>query len=896
MKDPRIPLSGVALSLIVCAFVAGCGGGASTSPAPTPITPPPTSSTATLSGQWQIVAHSNVNPASSILVEANFSQNDSKVTADKSSVVLIEGVPGAFTGLSGECDNGTLGDDSVAASISGQTVSYTLTEAGSLGTGTSTGSATISADGTQIGSGTYQTPAVCGFAADSGSLTGTPIKPFSGTFAGQLLNFIGTTDTVVVTVSQSGYTLSAVGTDAGAPISLTGKVIGATFDVTGVVQGQSREYVGVYDAKSNGFLVYDSQFQALGTLTAQPSAPTPNPIAVGVTPSSATVKTGGQQTFSAGVANDPANKGVTWSLSCAIANGCGSISATTSASGTPITYTAPATPSTVTLTATSVTDATKSSSAAINVTGAAAVTVILSLTTETLLPSETTNFSATVLNDSSAKGVSWTLSGAGCAASTCGTLSSQASASGAAITYTAPSTAPSPPTVTLTATSIADPTKSAGATISFSSSPATVATVTVTCSPATVATASTSACSAVVSGANSPSQAITWTASAGTISPSGVLIPPAVTTQMQVTVTATSVADGTKSGTFLVTVNPRVPLNTPVFIGSGILGGLSIDGADARIAVNDIEVYLVTNGTSVALPGHAVSMQGADTVSFDDADNATYFDGAIQNEVLTDLPPTLYQGAPAWFDLGGNVQTPAGMIFSGDGTQDGINLQANGSLLTWVEETLPGGTVCQVWASVAGGQPQQITNVSYCAAGQQPLDVGNGHLFILWSGVNVAESIDNGATWTVGFPTNSQALEGVAAGGPNFDAPSAGATNIAYGDGTTYIVWQQRGDPNTTDDVTQCWLSKSTVAGQWSDAELLYPGTFARVGDFTPVVAGDGSDALFSLEQGDAGIVLNSTLLVSNATNGPLIGLLPNGTRIVAWEDAAGVWFEEVPK
>ncbi len=267
----------------------------------------------------------------------------------------------------------------------------------------------------------------------------------------------------------------------------------------------------------------------------------------------------------------------------------------------------------------------------------------------------------------------------------------------------------------------------------------------------------------------------------------------------------------------------------------------------------------------------------------------------IQNDVVTDLPPTLYQGAPAWFDHTGNVRTSSSSIlFTPDATQDGINLQANGSLLTWVEETLPGWhDVPSSWASVAGGQPQQVTNVSYCAAGQEPLDAGNGHLFILWSGVNVAESRDNGATWTVGVPTNSQAVNGVAGGS---SAPGTGATSIAFGNGTAYIVWQQRGDPQTIDDVNQGWLSKSTVPGQWTDAELLYPGTSARLGDYTPVVAGDGSDAVFSLEQrGNAGIILNSSLLVSNATAGPFIGLFPDGTRIVVWQDAAGVWFEEVP-
>ena len=126
MKDLRVSL--VVIPIFALAL-GGCGGGASTSP-PGPVATTPTSSNASLQGQWQIVAHSNVNPASSVLVEANFSQAGSNISADKSNVVLIEGAPGAFTGLSGECDNGILGDDSVTATISGQTVSFTAHRSG----------------------------------------------------------------------------------------------------------------------------------------------------------------------------------------------------------------------------------------------------------------------------------------------------------------------------------------------------------------------------------------------------------------------------------------------------------------------------------------------------------------------------------------------------------------------------------------------------------------------------------------------------------------------------------------------------------------------------------------------------------------------------------------------
>ncbi len=80
-------------------------------------------------------------------------------------------------------------------------------------------------------------------------------------------------------------------------------------------------------------------------------------------------------------------------------------------------------------------------------------------------------FTATVQNDSANKGVTWTLSGAGCSGSTCGMLSATSSASDTPITYTAPASVPNPATVTLTATSAADTTKSDSAAITVSASP-----------------------------------------------------------------------------------------------------------------------------------------------------------------------------------------------------------------------------------------------------------------------------------------------------------------------------------------------------------------------------------------------------------------------------------------
>ena len=105
------------------------------------------------------------------------------------------------------------------------------------------------------------------------------------------------------------------------------------------------------------------------------------PISVNGTPSSANVQTSSTQNFTATVANDPNNAGVTWKLSggCSVA-ACGTLSSTWTPSGTPVTYTAPANvpnPATVTITATSVTDSSKSWNATITVTSAqAAITSV----------------------------------------------------------------------------------------------------------------------------------------------------------------------------------------------------------------------------------------------------------------------------------------------------------------------------------------------------------------------------------------------------------------------------------------------------------------------------------------------------------------------------------------
>jgi hypothetical protein len=133
------------------------------------------------------------------------------------------------------------------------------------------------------------------------------------------------------------------------------------------------------------------------------SSPNPEPpsgtsvISVAISPTAASVQTGQTQNFTAMVANDNQNKGVTWALSGAGCTGaaCGTLSST---SGTAITYTAPANvpnPAAVTLTATSVADASKSAAAAITVVVPTLKSVAVTPATPSFAAGLTQQFTAT---------------------------------------------------------------------------------------------------------------------------------------------------------------------------------------------------------------------------------------------------------------------------------------------------------------------------------------------------------------------------------------------------------------------------------------------------------------------------------------------------------------------
>ena len=257
-------------------------------------------------------------------------------------------------------------------------------------------------------------------------------------------------------------------------------------------------------------------------------------VSVGISPTAISLLAGGMQQFGATVTGS-SNTAVTWSLSPAVG--------TLSTSGL---YSAPASitmQQTVQVTATSVADPTKFAAATITLNPPVGVSI--SPTASSLGQGQTQQFSAIVTGTSNT-GLNWSLSPA------VGTLSTTG-------LYTAPGSITTQQTVQVIATSVADPTKTATATITLNPPLAPPPTVVIGISPtlASLGQGQTQQFTATVTGTSNTG--VTWSLSpaVGTLSTSGLYTAPSSIPSLQrVQVTATSVADPTKTVTATITLNP----------------------------------------------------------------------------------------------------------------------------------------------------------------------------------------------------------------------------------------------------------------------------------------------------------------------------------------------------
>jgi len=271
-------------------------------------------------------------------------------------------------------------------------------------------------------------------------------------------------------------------------------------------------------------------------------------VNVTVTPTTAQVPGGATQQFVAAVSG-PSNTAVTWSAGGVV--GGNSTVGTINSTGV---YTAPTTvpnPAQITVTATSVADGITSASATVTVTPPVSVTVTPT-TTQTVPINQTFQFTATVTGSTNTA-VTWSISGLVGGNTIIGTINSSG-------LYTAPPIVPYPGLQTITATSVVDPTKSAS--VGLRVIPPTPG-VSITISPVSLWVQPGETWPFYLGIVGTSNLGVTWTVNGvlggnstlGTISTKGVYTAPStVPSPAQVTVTATSASDTTKSASGTVTI------------------------------------------------------------------------------------------------------------------------------------------------------------------------------------------------------------------------------------------------------------------------------------------------------------------------------------------------------
>jgi len=316
--------------------------------------------------------------------------------------------------------------------------------------------------------------------------------------------------------------------------------------------------------------VTDSTKSASVSVSITPNSAPPS-ITVSISPQNVYVTSAGSSrsvSFIATVLNDPAGKGVTWSVSCSASN-CGN-PPSASNSGVAATYVntsnVPA-QGTITLTACSDSQPSICSSATATVSSTAPITIKLGAVPVTLGENAAVGLSATA--SSGSQNIVWSASCGSPGA--CGNFSPAQTASGAKTTYTAPSAIPSGKVVTISAASAGTSPSNPGiADITITTPVPTIAFV--QGPPSTITTLERVPVSATVTNDSSPG-GVTWSVTCGSTVPGGCgyvapyqtadgatanYIAPPVAPSGTITIVATSTADSAVSvySTPAITITP----------------------------------------------------------------------------------------------------------------------------------------------------------------------------------------------------------------------------------------------------------------------------------------------------------------------------------------------------
>jgi dienelactone hydrolase len=444
-----------------------------------------------------------------------------------------------------------------------------------------------------------------------------------------------TISAITVSLTQTTATLQAGGNNTvtiGANVNNDPSGQGVTWSITPASGGGTLSSQGIFGVTYNApttppandlqvtvtaTSIEDSSKTAVVTITI-PS------VVITVTPAMASVEaTGTVSNIVATLNNDVKGQGVTWTISCST-QPCGSIAPGSTMSGNATTYTAPPTPPAsdvpVTVTATSVADPAAQTS--ITITVNAILVTVTSATGTVQFGQAVPNIVATVQFDPANKGVTWAIQP--CGQADCGSISPSATASGQAITYTAPANPPASNLgIQIVATSDSDPNQQVSLTI-------TVLAITVVVSPSSgfIPVGATSALNAtpftVAVNNDTSGQGATWTLTqnstacsptCGTISvastgactpncaPTTYAAPSSVPANNQVTLTATSVEDTTKSNSATITLTLGTVKLLPAALNFGRLKITSTSHPTKRLT----ETLTNTGGSALNITGQSVS-------------------------------------------------------------------------------------------------------------------------------------------------------------------------------------------------------------------------------------------------------------------------------------------------
>jgi hypothetical protein len=357
---------------------------------------------------------------------------------------------------------------------------------------------------------------------------------------------------------------------------------------------------GVYNGTKT---VYTDGIGDPGTYSFTFGTAAPTVTGVTVSPATVTVAGGASQTFTATVTgtNSP-SQAVTWAASAGAITSGGAFTAPPATTGA----------QTITITATSVADGTKSGTATVTVPAAVSTVTGVAVTPSSgaVAAGATRAHTATVTGTGSpSQAVTWSTN--------LGTINASTGL------LTAPAATASVQNGTVTATSTQDPTKSGTSTFTVAAGTPTVTGVTVAPASTNVAGGASQQFTASVAGTFSPSQAVTWSASAGSINSSGQFTAPAATSSVQtITVTATSVANSAKSGSATITINAvtstGVSSVSSVSINPSsatLTGGAALDFT-ATVAGTNSPSQAVTwadSAGTISSTGYFIAPEGTDT-------------------------------------------------------------------------------------------------------------------------------------------------------------------------------------------------------------------------------------------------------------------------------------------